>query len=128
MSRSSGHQKRPGHRVQETRVQHPVEVEVEGVVIAASTHVVKVDEARPRALLLSPRRRQDGETGALSHDHRMPVQRDGELLQLESRRKTAQDAVWTYEAPYDEHLCLKARLAFYDDRFPEIRVRISPDE
>jgi len=33
------------------------------------------------------------------------------------------DAVWSYEAPYDEHADLAGRLAFWTEKFENLQVK-----
>jgi uncharacterized protein (DUF427 family) len=124
MSKSPGHQKWPEHQVREERFQQPVEVEVEGVVIAHSTDVIKVDEDKHPARYYFPRsdvrmdklERSEGTTEC-------PFKGTANYFDLNLGERSLKNAVWTYEAPYDEHRQLQNRLAFQDDKFPEIRVQ-----
>ncbi|MDP9607497.1 UNVERIFIED_ORG: uncharacterized protein (DUF427 family) [Variovorax paradoxus] len=126
MSRSPGHKTQPGHRVREIQMRQPVEVEVEGVAVAVSANVVKVDEDNAPARYYFSR--SDVRMNKLSRSTtttECPFKGTASYYNLDLGERQLDDAVWTYEDPYDEHLGLKSRLAFYDDRFPEIHVWVA---
>jgi uncharacterized protein (DUF427 family) len=126
MSKSPGHRQWPDHQVREEQLQQAVEVEIEGVVVAVSTSVVKVDEDSNPVRYYFPRsdvtmeklERSDTTTEC-------PFKGTANYYSLNLGERRLEDAVWTYEDPYDEHRALKDRLAFYDDKFPEIHVRLA---
>ena len=130
MSKSPGHQKWPEHKVRETPVREQVTVELDGEVVADSRNVIRVDEDGsppryyfPRADVRMDKLRRTETTSqcpfkgtARYFSLAMDGDRDGGKLD---------DAVWTYEEPFDEHQTLKDRLAFYDDKYRNIHVRVS---
>jgi len=123
MRKSPGHQKWPDHKVQESRVGHEIKVEINGEVVADSHDVVKVEEDGHPVRYYFPR--SDVATDKLTRSKTVtecPFKGTARYFELRAGGKKIPDAVWTYEDPYQEHEGLKDRLAFYDDRNPEISV------
>ena len=124
MGKSPGHQQWPDHKILEQRLDRRVTVEVDGDTVADSSEVIRVDEDGhppryyfPRSGVRTERLERSGTTTVC------PFKGTASYFHLNLGPKKLSDAVWTYEDPYDEHADLKGRLAFYDDKFPEIRIR-----
>lgn len=128
MSKSPGHQKWPEHKVLETPVGQRVTVELDGQIVADSSNVVRVDEDGSPARYYFPR--GDVSMDKLEHTattSHCPFKGTAHYFSLATgdRRGKLTDAVWSYEDPFDEHLSLKDRLAFYDDKYRNIHVRVA---
>jgi uncharacterized protein (DUF427 family) len=124
MSHSPGHQRWPEHAVQETHVDERLKVEVDGELVADSDDVIKVEEDDHPTRYYFPR--TDVEMDKLERTAKTtecPFKGTAHYFNLQAGGKKLENAVWTYEDPYDEHRDLKDRVAFYDDRMPEIRVQ-----
>ena len=124
MGKSPGHQKHPEHKVQETHLNQRVTVEVDGDVVAESNDVIRVNEDEHPARYYFPR--SDVKANILERTRtttECPFKGTAHYFNIKAGNKRLNDAVWSYEDPYDEHRDLKGRLAFYDDKVPEIKIR-----
>jgi uncharacterized protein (DUF427 family) len=123
MASSPGHKRWPEHKVTEEHPGIRMEVYFNGEKIADSKDVIKVVEDEHPIRFYIPR--QDVRMDALErtqHTSQCPFKGAAHYYSVKVGGRTAENAVWTYEDPYDEHKDLKDRLAFYDDKVDEIKV------
>ena len=126
MSKSPGHQKWPDHKVQEKHVEQRVRVEVNGEIVADSDNVIKVEEDGNPDRYYFPR--SDVKMNKLERSQsttQCPFKGTAQYFNLKIDGKRLDDVVWTYEEPYDEHSGLKDRLAFYEEKAPQIHVTLA---
>jgi uncharacterized protein (DUF427 family) len=126
VSKSPGHQKWPNHKVRERHLAKRVTVEANGEVVADSADVIEVDEDQHPARYYFPR--TDVRMDKLERSETTttcPFKGTAHYYSLKSSGKRLEDAVWTYEEPYEEHQELKDRIAFYDDKVPDLEISAS---
>jgi len=116
-----GYKSHPDHTIELKPTQARVRVTVNGETIADTTAAVALHEDGHPPVYYIPR--ADVKMDRLvrtSHHTRCPFK--GEASYYSLVPNGAENAVWTYEAPYDEVLPIKERLAFYPNKVDAITV------
>jgi uncharacterized protein (DUF427 family) len=119
MNPAPGFKKYPEHRIETKPAKQRVRVTLNGEVIADTKDAVELMESKSKSTVAPvvyyiPRK--DVKMDRLvrsSHKTHCPFKGDASYFSL---KDGAENAVWSYEQPYDEMMAIKDRLAFYPDK------------
>jgi len=123
MAKSPGHAQHPEHKVQSLRIPQPMSVTASGEVIAESSNVLRLNEDGSPGRFYFPR--GDVKMEMLQPSDKTsecPFKGTARYFDVVLKDGVLHDAVWSYEEPFDEHRDLKGRLAFYDDKVPQLHI------
>ena len=125
MNPAPGFKKYPGHSVAAAPSRSRVKVTYRGELIADSRRAVELREGEsPTKSVVAPIvyyiPREDVKMERLArteHHTHCPFKGDASYYSLKGG---PENAVWTYESPYDEMAAIKGHLAFYPDKVDSI--------
>ena len=118
-----GYSRHPEHRVTAQRADLRVQVTFNGEVIADSTDAFRLDEGAYPGVYYIPRK--DAKMERLvrtAHTTYCPFKGHASYYTISSGGRTAENAVWSYETPYDEVSAIKEHLAFYSNKVDSIAI------
>ena len=113
-----GYKKHPEHRVTMKPAGVRVQVKFNGEIIADTKDAIRLDEADYPAVYYIPRKDVKMDRLVRSN-HRTYCPFKGHASYY-SLKDGPENAVWSYEQPYDEMTVIKERLAFYPDKVDTI--------
>jgi uncharacterized protein (DUF427 family) len=112
--KAPGYQKHPEHRIETRPAGVRVRVTFKGEVIADSRDAILLEESKYPPVYYVPRKdvRMD-RLARTSHSTYCPFKGDASYYSVVNG---PENAVWSYEQPYDEMGVIQERLAFYPDK------------
>jgi uncharacterized protein (DUF427 family) len=109
-----GYAKHPEHRITTKPAGVRVQVKLKGEVIADSRDALVLQESKYPPVYYVPRKDVKMERLArTSHSTHCPFKGDASYFSLVNG---PENAVWSYESPYDEVAAVREHLAFYPDK------------
>jgi uncharacterized protein (DUF427 family) len=126
-NRAPGYKKYPDHRITTVPAGVRVQVTFKGEIIADTRDAIRMDEAMEGstvapAVYYIPRKDVKMERLARTATQYCPFKGEASYYSLTNG---AENAVWSYEQPYDEMMAIKDLLAFYPDRVDSIATSSS---
>ena len=113
-----GYKKYPDHRITTKPAGVRVRVKLDGELIADTRDAIRLEEGDYPAVYYFPRKDVRMERLVrTAHQSYCPFKGQASYYSL---KDGAENAVWTYEKPYDEMSVIKERLAFYPDKVESI--------
>ncbi|HXD44633.1 MAG TPA: DUF427 domain-containing protein [Pseudolabrys sp.] len=113
----------PDHPITISRSGRHVRVRFGGRIIADTTRALELKEASYPPVFYIPR--ADADMSALTptaHHTHCPYKGDASYFTISAGERRAENAVWSYEAPFPAMAEIKEHLAFYPNRVDEIEV------
>ena len=114
MNPAPGFRQRPEHHIVTRSAGRRVQVKLDGELVADTKNAIRMEEGTYPAVYYFPR--DDVRMDRLertSHKTHCPFKGDASYY---SFKHGAQNAVWSYETPYDEMQAIAGLLAFYPDK------------
>jgi len=113
-----GYKKHPDHRITTKPAGVRVQVKLDGELIADTRDAIEMKEGDYPVVCYFPRKDVKMERlSRTNHQTYCPFKGHASYYSL---KNGAENAVWTYEKPYDEMSAIKERLAFYPDKVDSI--------
>ena len=118
MNSAPGFKKRPDYRIETKPAGMRVRVTLKGEVIADSRDALLMQEGTYAGIYYLPRKDVKMERLVrTTHKTHCPFKGDASYFSIVNG---PENAVWSYEQPYDEMSAIKERLAFYPDKFDAV--------
>ena len=122
-NKAPGFETNPTHRVDIAPASVHVKVELNGETVADTTRAQRVDESNHGPVYYVPR--ADVKTALLTkteHTSYCPYKGHASYYTISANGREAENAIWSYEAPYDECASITEYMAFYPGRVDALTV------